>query len=353
MNTQDLSGSGKKSKSAITLGAILAHRAIWPVLVLALILIIDAILAPVFFSIRIQDGRLFGSMIDVLYRGTPPALIALGMAAVIGTGGIDLSVGSIVAVVGSVIAWRIHEGDPHFVILLEAMTVALLCGAWNGMLVAVLKIPPIIATLILMVAGRGIGLMINLLYGGTDPSFTSDLLQGLSVGNISLIPTRLVLFVFVFLFIWFLVRKTALGLFIESVGGNAAAARMAGIPSRLVIFLTYVISGFCTGWAAIILTADVHTSDPVSVAMYSELDAILAVVIGGGSLAGGRIFLGMTILGALVIQTMVTSILMTGWPPEYNMLIKAVLVLIILLLQSDNFRAAVTALFGRKKVGGN
>lgn len=332
-----------------SLRSMLTHRALWPLLVLAIILVFNAIVAPSFFSIRIVEGRLFGSAIDVLYRGMAPALIAIGMAVVIGTKGIDLSVGSIVAVSGAVIAWRIHEGDPHFLILLEAMAVAIMCGAWNGFLVAVLDIQPIIATLILMVAGRGMGLMVNLLYGGTDPSFTSDLLQGLSVGSIGLIPTRLILFAVVFFALWLLLRRTALGLFIESVGGNPAAAQLAGIPSRLIKFSAYVISGFCTGWAAIILTADVHTSDPVSVAMFSELDAILAVVIGGGSLMGGRIYLGMTILGALVIQTMVTSILMSGLPPEYNLIIKAILVLIILLLQSNNFRGAVMSLFGRRK----
>jgi simple sugar transport system permease protein len=349
MKMKDTSSPPTSTRATTTLRQLLAHRAVWPLAVLAVILIIDAIVVPSFFSIRIVEGRLFGSTIDVLYRGTAPALIALGMAVVIGTKGIDLSVGSIVAVVGAVIAWRIHEGDPHFVILLEALAVALLCGAWNGFLVAVLDIQPIIATLILMVGGRGIGLMINLLYGGTDPSFTSPLLQGLSVGSIGFIPTRLIVFAVIAAAIWLLLRRTALGLFIESVGGNPDAARIAGIPSRLIKFSAYVISGFCTGWAAIILTADVHTSDPVSVAMFSELDAILAVVIGGGSLMGGRIYLGMTVLGALVIQTMVTSILMSGLPPEYNLLIKAVLVLSILLLQSANFRGAVVALFARRK----
>ncbi|MBU1174631.1 MAG: ABC transporter permease [Alphaproteobacteria bacterium] len=349
MNTQQMPGSQNQSSFAATLRAALVHNAVWPISVLVLILVVNAIVAPAFFSIRIQDGRLFGSMIDVLYRGTAPAMIALGMAVVIGTKGIDLSVGSIVAVVGSVIAWRIKEGDPHLVILFTALAVGIVCGMWNGLLVAVLDIQPIIATLILMVAGRGIGLMVNLIYGGTDPSFESELLQGLSVGNIGLIPTRLILFVVIFAGLWLLLRRTALGLFIESVGGNPAAAQLAGIPSRLIKFSAYTISGFMTGWAGIILTADVHTSDPVKVAMFSELDAILAVVIGGGSLMGGRIYLGMTLLGALVIQTMVTSILMSGMPPEYNLIIKALLVLIILLLQSNNFRAAVIALLGRRK----
>ena len=243
MNTQQTTAVAESRSFGERLRAMLGHRAVWPLVVLAIILIVDGFMSPGFFSIRIVKGRLFGSLIDVLYRGMPPALIALGMAVVIGTKGIDLSVGSIVAVVGAIIAWRIHEGDPHFVILFIALGVGLLCGMWNGFLVAVLDIQPIIATLILMVAGRGIGLMINLIYGGTDPSFQSPLLQGLSVGNIGLIPTRLFIGVAVFILLWLLLRRTALGLFLETVGGNPAAADLAGIPSRLVKFSAYLISG--------------------------------------------------------------------------------------------------------------
>lgn len=100
--------------------------------------------------------------------------------------------------------------------------------------------------------------------------------------------------------------------------------------------------------AGVILAADTHTSDPVSIGLYIELDAILAVVIGGGSLAGGRIYLGMTVLGALVIQTLTTSILTSGLPPEYNLVVKAVVVVIVLLLQSNNLRSALFAGFARK-----
>ena len=225
----------------------------------------------------------------------------------------------------------------------------MLCGLWNGFLVAVLDIQPIIATLILMVSGRGIGLMINLLYGGTNPSFTSPLLQGLSTGHIGFIPTRLLVFLLVFVVLWALLRRTALGMFLESVGGNAKAAYLTGINARLIIFSAYIISGLTAGSAGVILAADTHTSDPVSVGLFIELDAILAVVIGGGSLAGGRIYLGMTILGALVIQALTTSILTSGLPPEYNLVVKAVVVLVVLLLQSSNFRNLALSIVARRK----
>ena len=179
--------------------AIAGHRAIWPIIALAIIFAVDGYISPGFFQIRVVEGRLFGNLIDILYRAVPTALVALGMAIVIGVKGIDLSVGSVIAIVGAVITWRIHAGDPHFVVLLIALGAGLLCGLWNGFLVAILDIQPIIATLILMVSGRGIGLMINLLYGGTNPSFTSPLLQGLSVGHIGLIPTRLILAAAIFI----------------------------------------------------------------------------------------------------------------------------------------------------------
>ena len=327
---------------------ILGSRAIWPLLALAVILVVDGIIAPGFYDIRIVEGRLFGNLIDILYRAVPTALVALGMAVVIGTKGIDLSVGSIAAISGAMIAWRIQAGDPHLVVLFYALVVAMLCGVWNGFLVAGLGIQPIIATLILMVSGRGVGMLINLIYGGTDPSFQSPLLQGLSTGSLFYIPTRLFVFVAIFVALWLVIRRTALGLFVEATGGNAAASRLAGVNARLIIFVAYVICGLMAGWAGVILTADTHTSDPVSVALYIELDAILAVVIGGGSLAGGRIYLGMTVIGALVIQALTTSILISGLPPEYNLIIKALVVLFVLVLQSDVARSSVAAQMIRK-----
>src|SRR5580704_5302997 len=317
-------------------------RLVWPALALALILAVDGFISPHFFAIRIVEGRLFGNLVDIVYRATPIALVGLGMAIVIATKGIDLSVGSIIAIVGATLDWRIHAGDPHAVALILALGVGLVCGLWNGLLVAVLDIQPIIATLILMVSGRGIGLMINLLYGGTNPSFTSPLLQGLSVGHIGLIPTRLILGAAIFAALWLLIRRTALGVFLEAVGGNAPAAGLAGINARLIKYSAYLISGFCAAWAGVILAADTHTSDPVSIGLYIELDAILAVVIGGGSLSGGRIYLGMTVLGALVIQTLTTSILTSGLPPEYNLVVKAIVVIVVLLMQSDNLRRTLS-----------
>jgi simple sugar transport system permease protein len=326
------------------------QRALWPFVALAIILIVNGIISPGFFNVRIVEGRLFGNVIDILYRATPTALVALGMAIVIGTRGIDLSVGAIIAICGAMIAWRIQAGDPHWVVLLFALGAGLLCGLWNGFLVAILNIQPIIATLILMTSGRGIGLMINLIYGGTNPSFESPFLQWLSVGRIGLIPTRIILGVVLFAALWVLIRKTALGLFLEAVGSNPAAGDLTGINSRIVKYAAYLLCGLTAAWAGVIVTADTHTSDPVSQGLYVELDAILAVVIGGGSLAGGRIYLAMTVVGVLVIQALTTTILTSGLPPEYNLVVKAFVVLAVLLLQSENARGAIyVALTGGRR----
>lgn len=321
------------------LGRLRTGRAIWPLLALALILSVDGFVSPGFFTIRIVEGHLFGSLIDILYRSMPTAVVALGMAVVIGTKGIDLSVGAVIAICGATIAWRLHMGDPPLVVLGFALAAALLCGLWNGVLVAFLDIQPIVATLILMVSGRGIAQMINLLYGGTDPSFTSDFFAAISTGHLAMVPSRLFVGAGIFALAWALLRRTAFGLFVEAVGGNAAAADLAGIDARMIKLAAYLVCGLCAGLAGVVITADTHTSDPVSAGLYIELDAILAVVIGGGSLAGGRVYLGLTVLGALIIQSLTTSILMSGVPPEYNLVVKAVVVLVVLLLQSDRVRS--------------
>ena len=334
--TTDRTVPAAATRGPAMFGRLGSLRALGPIIALALILIVDGVATPGFFKIRIVEGHLFGSLVDIVYRAMPTAVVALGMAVVIGTKGIDLSVGAVIAICGAVIAWRLHMDDPPLLVLLAALAAALLCGFWNGLLVALLGIQPIVATLILMVSGRGVAQMINLLYGGTDPSFSSAFFAALSTGHLAMLPSRLFVGAGVFVLLWLLMRRTAFGLFVEAVGGNAAAADLAGIDARKIKLAAYLVCGLTAGFAGVVITADTHTSDPVSAGLYIELDAILAVVIGGGSLAGGRVYLGLTVLGALIIQSLTTSILMSGVPPEYNLVVKAVVVLVVLLLQSRN-----------------
>ncbi|MEQ9867173.1 galactofuranose ABC transporter, ATP-binding protein YtfT [Pectobacterium aroidearum] len=312
-------------------------------LALVAILLIDSMVSPNFFSLHIQDGRLFGSLIDILNRGAPVALLALGMTLVIATGGIDLSVGAVMAIAGATAATLTAAGHPLPSVLLTALLVGALCGLWNGFLVAVLQIQPIVATLMLMVAGRGIAQLIT---EGQIITFDNAGLAKLGSGTLFYLPMPVIIACVVLLALWILTRKTALGLFIESVGINLRSARNAGVSTKLVLIAAYVICGVCAAVAGVIVTADIRGADANNAGLWLELDAILAVVIGGGSLLGGRFNLLLSVVGALIIQSMNTGILLSGYRPEFNLVLKALVVLLVLVMQSP--RISLHHLFRRK-----
>ncbi|KFF64606.1 ABC transporter permease [Pectobacterium brasiliense] len=312
-------------------------------LALVAILLIDSMVAPNFFSLHIQDGRLFGSLIDILNRGAPVALLALGMTLVIATGGIDLSVGAVMAIAGATAATLTAAGHPLPSVLLVALLVGALCGLWNGFLVAVLQIQPIVATLMLMVAGRGIAQLIT---EGQIITFDNAGLAKLGSGTLFYLPMPVIIACVMLLVLWILTRKTALGLFIESVGINLRSARNAGVSTKLVLVAAYVICGVCAAVAGVIVTADIRGADANNAGLWLELDAILAVVIGGGSLLGGRFNLLLSVVGALIIQSMNTGILLSGYRPEFNLVLKALVVLLVLVMQSP--RISLHHLFRRK-----
>lgn len=300
-------------------------------LALAGVLLINWMLFPNFFRITWQDGRLFGSLIDVLNRGAPVAILAIGMAGVIATKGVDLSVGAIMAVAGAVAATLVVAGYPAPVAVVAALAVGLLCGLWNGFLVAVLDIQPIIATLVLMVAGRGIAQLIT---EGFIVTFTDPTLIFIGTGSFLGFPMAAVIALVLMLLVTLLVRRTAIGLFIEAVGVNRAAASLAGIRSRMLLFLVYGLSGLCAAVAGIIIAGDIRGADANNAGLWLELDAILAVVIGGTSLLGGRFSVPLAVVGALIIQAMNTGILVSGFPPEFNLIVKAGLIFLVLIIQS-------------------
>ncbi|CNI60252.1 galactofuranose ABC transporter, ATP-binding protein YtfT [Yersinia vastinensis] len=311
---------------------------------LAVILLIDSLVAPHFFSIHIQDGRLFGSVIDILNRGAPVALLALGMTLVIATGGIDLSVGAVMAIAGATAATLTSAGYALPTVLVAALVVGALCGLWNGFLVAVLQIQPIVATLMLMVAGRGIAQLIT---EGQIVTFDSGGLAKLGSSTLMYMPMSVVIALGMLIIVWLLTRKTALGLFIESVGINLRSARNAGVSTRLVLIAVYVICGICAAVAGIIVTADIRGADANNAGLWLELDAILAVVIGGASLMGGRFNLLLSVIGALIIQGMNTGILLSGYQPEFNLVLKAIVVLAVLVVQSPMI--SLSHIFRRRK----
>ncbi|MGX1170405.1 ribose/xylose/arabinose/galactoside ABC-type transport system permease subunit [Bradyrhizobium sp. USDA 372] len=313
--------------------ALLPRRGLAQILALIVILAVDRVVSPQFFDLRLQDGRLFGSLIDVLNRGTPVALLSLGMVLVIATRGIDLSVGAVMAICGAIAA---SLADSHSlpIVLAAALGAGLVCGLWNGFLVAVLGMQPIVATLILMVAGRGIAQLIT---EGRIVTFSSPDLVWLGNGSVLGLPVPVVIALGMLILTGAVVRGSALGLLIEATGGNARASELAGVGTRAMILAVYVWCGVCAALAGVIAAADIMGADANNAGLWLELDAILAVVIGGTSLFGGRFSLVLAVLGALIIQTMNTGILLSGYPPEFNLLVKAVVVLAVLLLQSPKF----------------
>jgi galactofuranose transport system permease protein len=229
--------------------------------------------------------------------------------------------------------------------MLIAVVVGLLCGLWNGLLVTVLEIQPIIATLILMVSGRGIAQMIT---EGQSPTFTNETLAFVGRGTVLGLPFPVYLSVAVLLVVMLLVRWTAIGLLIESVGVNARASYYAGINAKLITMFAYLVSGFCAALGGLVVSGEVKSADPHTAGLYLELDAILAVVIGGTLLSGGRFNLALSAVGALIIQSLITGLyLAEDLHPTANLVVKAIVVLVVLLLQSAEFRGTLTKPFRR------
>ncbi|MFI0793706.1 ABC transporter permease [Micromonospora rubida] len=325
--------------------AVTGHQLFWPVAVLVVMLAANTIYRPGFLSVEVNNGHLYGTPIDILRLSAPLILVSLGMTVVISTGGIDLSVGSMVAISGATACLYISEQPDQNSLpavltgLAMGLGIALALGAWNGVLVAVIGIQPIIATLILMVAGRGLAQLIT---EGQIITINSGPYRAIGLGHVLTLPLAILIALAAALLVAAFTRWTALGMIIESVGGNAEASRLAGIRSGRVVFLAYVLSAVCAAVAGFMITANVSSADGNAAGLWVELDAILAVVIGGTALAGGRFHLSGTILGALIIQTLTTSVYAMNISPQTALLFKAVVVIAVCLIQAPAFRARIT-----------
>ncbi len=322
------------SKLTSLISAFIHTKIFWPMVAIDAILLFNLIFLPGFFEIEIKDGHLFGSTIDILNRATPLIIIALGLTLVIANEGIDISVGAVLAITASVVLTLI-EIAPLWLAILAGFAVGVVCGMWNGMLVAYIGVQPMVATLILWVAGRGIAQLIT---GGQILTVYNDAYSYIGTGFLLGLPFAVFISVAVFTVLMLLKKRTAFGLFLETVGTNLTASKFVGIRHKRITFFTYVICGLCAGIAGIIVSSNVSSADANNAGLWIELDAILAVVIGGTSMRGGRFYLGGTVAGALFIQTITTTIYTMGIPPEVIMVLKAIAVIIVCLLQSEAFR---------------
>ena len=328
-------------------------KIVWPLVTLGILLLFNLFFTPHFFRIEMLEGHLFGNLIDILKNGAPIMLLAIGLTLVIATHGIDISVGSVVAISAGVVAMLIggdlggHPKYPLAFAMGAALVACIAAGMWNGMLVSWIGMQPIIATLILFVAGRGIAMvttnaMVIWLYVKPFALLGQGYLFGL--------PFSLYIVAFLLLATYLVTRRTALGMFIEAVGINPTATRFAGINARSILFWCYAFSGFCAGVSGLVVCSTVMSADGNNAGNLAELDAILAVVLGGTSLNGGRFFLLGSMVGALIIQTLTTTIYAFNVAPEIAQVVKALVVYAVSLLQSENFRARVAGIFGRREI---
>jgi ribose/xylose/arabinose/galactoside ABC-type transport system permease subunit len=347
---------------------ITESKLFFPLLVLALILLFDLITVPGFFNIQIRNGNLYGSLIDIVRNASTVMLLAIGMTLVIATGGVDLSVGAVMAIAASVAALLMNPyvlatelpsnlmrliNDPHFtfqplwVVITVTLIVSMICGLWNGILVAYIRIQPMVATIILTIAGRGIAQLIT---NGVRIQIFYEPYAYIGQGWI-ILPFSLYLVAFVYALAWLLTRRTAIGLFIESVGINFRSSYFSGIDERKIKLLAYMFCGLCAGIAGLVASSNIKTSDANNIGLMIELDAILAVVIGGTVMGvGGRFSLLASLIGAIVIQAITTSMYAFGVPAFALQAIKGVVVILVIILYSEQMQNLVRGRTARKEV---
>ncbi len=312
-----------------------------PLFVFVLVWIVAALSTHGFSAFELRDGRLFGPTVDVFVRGSKVMLVALGMTLVIAGGGVDLSVGSVMAIAAVVAAKFAADPASSAVSALGAgLVVGVAAGAINGALVVRAKLAPIVATLVLMTAGRGVA---QLLADGKVVSFDRAGFASLASSSWFGLPAPIWLVAFVFAALVAAKRGFAFGLYLEASGDNRRAARLAGVPVERVLFATYVVSGICAGLAGMLDAADIRAADSSSCGLYLELDAILAVVLGGTPLEGGRARLLASLFGALTLQTVHTAFLMHGIGTPIALMVKALVVIAACAVQRPNWLASLGA----------
>jgi ribose/xylose/arabinose/galactoside ABC-type transport system permease subunit len=266
---------------------------------------------------------------NVLLQVSTVILPAVGMTLVIATGGIDLSVGSVMAVAGATAAVLLDRGV--FIAVVAALVVATLIGVLNGSLVAYLRVQPIVVTLATLIAGRGLAQVIS--HEGELVTINDPAFSWLGRGHIGPIPIQVVVAAAAVGVALFVLRATPFGRYVLAAGGNPAAARLAGVPVRRTIITVYATSAFLSGVAGLIVAARLGASDAAKIGQNMELDAIAAVVVGGTALSGGRATVLGTVVGALIMQVIATSFNMLLVPYAWSLALKAAIILIAVYLQ--------------------
>ena len=334
-----------------------------PLAAILLLTVFNLIADPSFFEIKLgvnSTGNpvLSGNLITILDYGSELAILAIGMTLVTAaTGGQDISVGATIAIAGSVILRVLCGGDsrpeslqaPVIVAFLVAGVVSMIFGAFNGVLVAHFKIQPMVATLILFTAGRSIAAWINNneLPVISEPSFAyyGNFIPGIPV------PTPFFIAVVCMIIIALVLRFTTLGLYTQSVGINESSSKLNGINPTLIKFITFVILGLCVAVCGLIKVSRISTINYSVVAKDIEMDAILAVALGGNALSGGKFSMTASILGAYVIQYLTTTLYKFQVQSDALPAYKAVVVIILVVASAPVVREWLSGMWKKIKAG--
>ena len=360
-----MKGAKNNSKENSIIMRIVRNQCFIPLMALFVLVIFNLIAGPDFFKITIQDNSaghpvLMGSLITILDSGSELAILAIGMTLVTAaSGGQDISVGATVAIAGSVIL-RVLCGTntrpetlqaPIIVAFLVAVVVAMLFGAFNGVLVAYFNIQPMIATLILYTAGRSIAAWINNneLPVISEPSFSyfGQFIPGVPI------PTPFFIAVICVIIIALVLKFTNLRLYTESVGINPSSSRLNGLNPALIKVLAFVILGVCVAVVGLIKVSRISSINYSVIAKDIEMDAILAVALGGNALSGGKFNMWASIIGAYVIQFLTTTLYTYKVPSTALPAYKAVVVILLVIVSAPKVRewfSGLTKKYMKKEV---
>ncbi len=266
---------------------------------------------------------------SLLFEAAPVVLIALGQNLAIATRGIDLSVGSVMALASATMALCLDYGTGTAIV--AGIAAGLVAGLFNGGLVSIVRIDPLISGLALLVAARGLA---QALVGGSRVSLPpADAFDLFGTGAIGPLPVVMLIALALALLVMLVVRRTTFGRYTILIGASRGAAFLAGIPVRRTLFLVYAASGALAGLAGVFASARLGASDPNYVGVNFELDAIAASVIGGTPLSGGRISIVGTVFGVLLLQVLDASFIMNNVSFTYAQILKAVFIVVALYLQ--------------------
>lgn len=295
-------------------------------IVLVFMILINAAITPNFLHIN--------TIWNILLQAFSVIVISMGMTFVIATGGIDISVGSTMALASIIFAKLLIEYQMNFAVsLFAALFASCIFGAFNGILVGVFDFQPIVASLILMISGRGIAQQVN---DGVVISFYGNRFSDIGTYRIGgIVPIQAVFITLAVLIAAFIVKKTNFGLYVQAIGDNKTASKLMGLRTTYVLIGTYVLCAFLAGFAASLETLRMCSADPNNIGLNVELDCIAAVAIGGTSMSGGRAVVWGTLVGALVMQLITTMVNMNNIFYAYALVIKSAIIIVALYLQKE------------------